>query len=93
MSKAIYLVGSNVTGEVKEHTESELDSLAKAILSDLNMPESIAPNTGEPHSYDYFFNERIITLRDDLTLIGYQVEDISTFDGCEFSVRSELVQF
>ena len=78
MSK-IYLVGNQLTGDVKKHTTEELDALAKVILSDLNMTGDNAPLTGEPHSYDYFFNERIITLVDHLTLVGYYMPKENKF--------------
>ena len=71
----IYLVGNQITGDVKKHTTEELDALAKVILSDLNMTDDSAPISGEPHSYDYFFNEFIITRIDHLTLVGYLVEN------------------
>ena len=64
----IYLVGNNVTGDVKAHTTEELDALARVIVSDMNMSADSAPLTGEPHSYDYFFNERG---PDYIVLVGY----------------------
>ena len=78
----IYLVGNNNTGDVKAHTTEELDALAKVILSDLNMTDDNAPISGEPHSYDYFFNERIINMVDYITLVGYYKDS-----------QSELIQF
>lgn len=64
----IYLVRNNDSEDIKAHTVEELDSLAKVLVSDMNMSADSAPITAEPHSYDYFFNERG---PDYITLIGY----------------------